>query len=184
MDKVSQTGRRWLVVGGFVLLLGGLGFGIYAWSFADRVAFLPPLLDQPLTVRQDTHGRGTFGAPRSGRRHHRGVDLIAPVGTPVRAVKGGWVVEARSDRGMGQYVELAHGGGLSTLYAHLQRIDVRRGVHVRQGQPIGLVGKTGNARARDIAAHLHFEVHQNGRPVDPVDNYLKPYFKRLDSDGG
>ena len=183
MDKTSSACRHWLVAGLFVLVLGSLGFGIYAWSFADRVAFLPPLLDQPLALRQDTHGRGTFGAPRSGRRHHRGVDLEAPVGTPVRAVKGGWVVEARRDRGMGNYVEVAHGGGLSTLYAHLLRLDVRPGAHVRQGQLLGLVGKTGNARARDIAPHLHFEVHQDGRPIDPVNNYLKPYFKRID-DGG
>ena len=157
-----------------MVCLAGLVVGAYAWSFADRVAFLPPLLGQPLVVRHDLHGQGDFGAPRHGRRVHRGVDLIAPVGTPVRAAKGGWVVEAKNDRrGMGNYVMLWHGRGLSTLYAHLTRIDVRLGQHVRQGQTLGTVGKTGNARARDIAAHLHFEVHRNGEPVDPLDGYLQ-----------
>lgn len=166
--------RPWLTAGVSLCCLAGLAFGAYAWSFADRVTFLPPLLGQPLMVRHDLHGQGDFGAPRSGRRLHRGVDLIAPVGTPVRATKGGWVIEAKNDqRGMGHYVVVWHGRGCSTLYAHLSRLDVRRGQRVRQGQTLGTVGKTGNARARDITAHLHFEVHRHGEPVDPLDGYLR-----------
>ena len=167
---MGKTVRGWLV--SFVVV-GTLGYGVYAWSFTDRVAFLPPLLGQPLQIRHDAHGQGVFGAPRRGRRHHRGIDLIAPVGTPVRAVKGGWVAAAQRDRGMGHYVVLRHRGGMETWYAHLDRIDVRPGQHVRQGATIGTVGKTGNARARDIASHLHFEVHAGGRAVDPV-TYLEP----------
>lgn len=166
--------RPWLTDGIALLCVVGVACGAYAWTFADRVAFLPPLVGQSLVVRHDLHGQGTFGAPRHGRRVHRGVDLIAPVGTPVRAVKGGWVTEATNDpRGMGNHVIVWHGRGLSTLYAHLSRLDVRRGQRVRQGQMLGAVGKTGNARARDITAHLHFEVHEHGEPVDPLDGYLR-----------
>lgn len=157
--------RGWLVS---LLLFGTLGYGVYAWSFTDRVAFLPPLVGQRLEVRHDPHGQGVFGAPRSGRRLHRGIDLVAPVGTPVRAVQGGWVTVVQRDRGMGNYVVIRHHDALETLYAHLSRLDVRPGQHVRQGATIGTVGKTGNARARDMAPHLHFEIHEHGRPVDPV----------------
>ena len=172
--RARPARRSWLTVGAALIVLAGLACAVYAWSFADRVAFLPPLLGQPIMVRHDLHGQGDFGASRHGRRVHHGVDLIAAVGTPVRAAKGGWVVEARNDkRGMGNYVTIWHGRDLSTLYAHLSRMDVRVGQHVRQGQTIGAVGKTGNARARDITAHLHFEVHQDGDPVDPMDGYLR-----------
>ena len=158
-----------------LVALAGASGGVYAWSFTDRVAFLPPLLGWPLTIRQDAHGRGLFGAPRSGRRQHNGVDLSSSVGTPVRAVKGGWVAIARTHKGLGNYIMLWHGRGLGTVYAHLSRMDVTPGQRVRQGQVIGAVGKTGNARARDIVPHLHFEIRQHGRPLDPLERYLKPY---------
>ena len=125
-------------------------------------------LDQPhLVVRSDGKGSGEFGAPRSGRRRHHGVDLEAPIGTPVRAIRSGVVVETGTHRGLGRYVEVEHGRELRSLYGHLQAIDVQVGQRVRQAQLIGTVGKTGNARSPIIKPHLHIEILRGDTPVDP-----------------
>lgn len=99
---------------------------------------------------------------------HLGVDLLVPVGTPVYAAKCGLVINAESNRGFGNYVEILHRGGLVTIYAHLSQMDVYQGQRVCQGQRIGEVGKTGNARNRLILPHLHFEVRRYGIPQDPL----------------
>jgi murein DD-endopeptidase MepM/ murein hydrolase activator NlpD len=97
-------------------------------------------------------------------RAHRGVDYGAPHGTPVRAVGDGRVEFAGWQNGYGNIVELRHGNERSTLYAHLSRIDVRKGQSVEQGQHLGAVGATGWA----TGPHLHFEFRVNGQHVDPV----------------
>ena len=168
--------RRWAAPLLLLLAAGAVAAGVYAWTLVDGVAVLPPLVGQPLIVRRDGHGQGLFGAPRNGGRFHRGVDLLAPVGTPVRAMRGGWVAPAAKHQGLGNYVVLRHRGGVSTWYAHLDRVTVAPNQWVRQGQTVGTVGKTGNARARDIAAHLHFEIHEGETPVDPL-GYLRPFMR-------
>lgn len=95
---------------------------------------------------------------------HEGVDVAAPEGTPVRAMKSGRVERAGSAGGYGLMVLMSHGSNVQTLYAHLSRIDVRQGERVRGGQVIGAVGRTGSA----TGPHLHFEVVRWGRPEDPV----------------
>lgn len=95
---------------------------------------------------------------------HHGVDIAAPEGTAVRAMKSGRVEVAGTRGGYGQTVVISHGGSMWTLYAHLSRIDVRPGDRVSGGQVIGAVGRTGNA----TGPHLHFEVVRWGRPEDPV----------------
>lgn len=95
---------------------------------------------------------------------HRGVDVAAPHGAPVRAMQNGRVVFAGSRGRYGLCVILEHGSNLRTLYAHLSRIDVRQGARVDGGQVIGAVGATGNA----TGPHLHFEVWRWGRVDDPV----------------
>lgn len=70
--------------------------------------------------------------------------------------------------GLGRYVELAHGGGLRSLYAHLQAIDTETGRRVRQGERIGTVGTTGNARHWLITPHVHLELVKDAQPVDPA----------------
>lgn len=127
----------------------------------------PPIDADSLLVRQDAKGDGRFGAPRSGRRRHRGVDLLAPLNSPVRAIRSGTVIEVGSHRGLGRFVEVAHGRGLTTLYAHLATAAVERGDRVAQGQVIGAVGKTGNARHPWISSHLHLEVARQGEVIDP-----------------
>ena len=97
-------------------------------------------------------------------RAHLGVDYGAPTGTPVRTVGEGTVDFAGWQNGYGNVVQIQHGNAKSTLYAHLSRIDVRRGQRVEQGQRIGAVGSTGWS----TGPHLHFEFRVNGQHKDPV----------------
>lgn len=96
------------------------------------------------------------------RRLHGGSDIAAPMGTPVYAARGGTVRNAVT-RGWGNHVTIAHGGGLSTLYAHLSRFGLPSGSRVRTGQYIGNVGSTGMS----TGPHLHFEYYVNGSRRNP-----------------
>lgn len=98
-------------------------------------------------------------------RAHTGVDYGAPTGTPVRTVGDGRVKFAGVMGGYGNVVEIEHGGGDTTLYAHLSRIEVRVGQPVERGQTIGGVGSTGWS----TGPHLHFEFKQNGVHRDPLE---------------
>jgi murein DD-endopeptidase MepM/ murein hydrolase activator NlpD len=97
-------------------------------------------------------------------RAHRGVDYSAPHGTAVRSVGEGVVEFAGWMNGYGNVVKVQHGKERGTLYAHLSRMDVRKGQAVEQGQRIGAVGATGWA----TGPHLHFEFQVNGQHVDPL----------------
>ena len=95
---------------------------------------------------------------------HNGLDLAAASGTSVRAAAPGLVVvAAKLSYGYGWRIMLDHGSGLTTLYAHLSRLDVAPGDRVTRGQVIGAVGATGQA----TGPHLHFEVALEGAMVDP-----------------
>jgi murein DD-endopeptidase MepM/ murein hydrolase activator NlpD len=98
------------------------------------------------------------------RRAHLGVDYGAPTGTPVRVVGDGVVDFAGRQNGYGNVVEVRHANNRSTLYAHLSRIDVKRGQRVEQGQRIGAVGATGWA----TGPHLHYEFRVAGQHQDPL----------------
>lgn len=97
-------------------------------------------------------------------RLHAGIDFGAPSGTPVHAAASGIVIASQYMRGFGNTVMIAHGSNLSTVYGHLSRYSVRAGQRVEKGQVIGAVGATGLA----TGPHLHFEVHVNGRAVNPL----------------
>jgi murein DD-endopeptidase MepM/ murein hydrolase activator NlpD len=97
-------------------------------------------------------------------RAHRGVDLGAPEGTPVKAPAAGHVASVGRRLGYGLVIEMVHSGGVVTRYAHLHSAIVRAGDDVTMGQPIGAVGESGLA----TAPHLHFEVWVKGTAVDPV----------------
>lgn len=102
--------------------------------------------------------------PRGGDPgFHAGLDLRARAGTPVYAAAAGVVTRSEPSGAYGNVVILDHGGGLGTLYAHHRENLVRAGDRVRRGQPIGLVGRTGNA----TGDHLHFEVRWKDGTVDP-----------------
>lgn len=145
------------------------------WTLASQGATFAWPIGGPshYTVRNDPYGLGAFGARRSGGRTHNGIDLAAPVGATVRAAGAGRARQSRQPRGMGAYVEIVHGNGCVTLYGHLSRVLVADGQWVLRGEPIGLVGKSGNARRRAIQPHLHFELRLQGVPVDPLDGYLE-----------
>jgi murein DD-endopeptidase MepM/ murein hydrolase activator NlpD len=104
--------------------------------------------------------------PISGkRRFHEGMDIAAPTGTEVRAVQSGTVRFAGTKGGYGNVVELEHGDGTVTRYAHASRLHVRRGDKIEVGESIADVGQTGHA----TGPHLHFQVEREGEAVDPVD---------------
>ncbi|HET8606595.1 MAG TPA: peptidoglycan DD-metalloendopeptidase family protein [Gaiellaceae bacterium] len=102
-------------------------------------------------------------APR-GDRFHAGIDLLAPAGTPVEAAAPGRVVWSGGRDGWGLLVTIADGGGIRTLYAHLETVRVRLGERVAAGAVVGRVGATGDA----TGPHLHFEVRVRGAAVDPL----------------
>ena len=104
--------------------------------------------------------------------YHNGIDLAAPSGTPILAANGGKVKKVVSAAGggvRGNYIVIDHGNGMETLYQHMRsRSPLNVGDSVKQGQKIGEVGNTGIG----TGPHLHFEVHQNEKPVNPR-NYIK-----------
>ncbi|HUB80619.1 MAG TPA: M23 family metallopeptidase [Bryobacteraceae bacterium] len=111
---------------------------------------------------------GSFG-PRQdpfsgeGEEIHKGVDISGAIGTPVHVTADGIVRFADTMSGFGRLVVVDHGGGVETWYGHMSKLYVHTGQEVRRAEPIGEVGMSG----RTTAPHLHYEVHVNGRPVNP-----------------
>lgn len=96
---------------------------------------------------------------------HPGVDLGADVGTPIKAIKAGEIIEADYTRdGYGNTIVINHGKGLTSRYAHLSKIEVKVGENVTTKTEIGLVGMTGHTSG----PHLHLEIRQNGIPLNPM----------------
>ena len=107
----------------------------------------------------------TLGMSQGFGLLHPGVDLRAPVGTQVKSIDMGVVVEVEKMKsGYGHFVRIAHSGIVSSLYAHLDKVIVVAGQKVDKGEQIGTVGMTGWT----TGPHLHFEVHQGNRAVDPL----------------
>jgi murein DD-endopeptidase MepM/ murein hydrolase activator NlpD len=103
--------------------------------------------------------------PFTGRNaYHRGIDFAGPAGSQVVAVASGVVTYAKDRFGYGKTVEINHGNGYVTRYAHNQRVLVNPGETIQKGQSIALIGSTG----RSTGPHLHFEVLKQGRSVDPM----------------
>jgi len=96
-------------------------------------------------------------------RQHKGVDYAAPRGTPIRSVGAGVVEFAGWQNGYGNAVEIRHGNGRQNFYAHMSRLDVRKGQRIEQGDPVGAVGSTGWS----TGPHLHFEFRVNGQQQNP-----------------
>ena len=108
---------------------------------------------------------GYRASPFTGKREfHKGIDISARTGSPVVASADGMVSFSGLDRGYGRTITIKHGYGLKTRYAHLKKILVKKGQFVKRGEIIGLVGNSG----RSTGSHLHYEVHLNGVPVNPM----------------
>lgn len=137
---------------------------------ANRPGDMPPLPSH--SGRFQWPVRGKITSPFGTRVHpifktktvHTGIDISAPNGTPVKAAGTGDVLYSGWLRGYGQIIIMDHGGGYSTVYAHLSRISVSEGQRITAGQVIGNVGDTGVT----TGAHLHFEVRIKGDAKDPL----------------
>lgn len=138
----------------------------------------PPVNDGPVGVSSSVYLEGSAGGwthplpsgritsrygVNRGTHRHGGLDFGAPTGTPIRAARAGLVTHAGARGSYGLMVELDHGGGTTTRYAHMHRVSVSRGQKVRAGDKLGEVGSTG----RSSGPHLHFEIRRNGNTVDP-----------------
>jgi murein DD-endopeptidase MepM/ murein hydrolase activator NlpD len=111
-----------------------------------------------------SHGFGWRKDPWSGKRQfHRGIDIVADAGTPIRATADGLVSRATRVADYGKMVDLSHGFGYVTRYGHMSEILVKPGQQVRRGDVIGRVGSTG----RSTGPHVHYEVFRDGRRVNP-----------------
>lgn len=124
------------------------------WPTATPVADFPYLSSSYGWRRHPITGRQAM---------HEGLDFAAPRGTPINAAAGGVVVEARYVNGYGNLVEIDHGDGLLTRYAHASRLYVKQGDVVKRGQRVAAVGSSGLS----TGPHLHFEVKLAGQPLDP-----------------
>ena len=146
------------------IFIPGARISDYEYKKATGTLFIYPTrgrLTSPFGYRID---------PFTGtRRMHYGIDLANRIGTPVRAsMSGTVVVVANHPQGYGNYIVIRHERGYQSLYGHLDKILVRKGQRVSQGQKIGLMGSTG----RSTGPHLHFSLYKNYVPVNPLGGYL------------
>jgi murein DD-endopeptidase MepM/ murein hydrolase activator NlpD len=102
-------------------------------------------------------------------RPHEGIDVTAPMGSPIEAPAAGLVIDSGWESGYGNTITIDHGFGIVTKFAHASKLLVRNGERVKRGQRIALVGNSGLA----TGPHLHYEVRVKGRPVDPL-KYVLP----------
>ena len=150
---------------------GGRELQLLEWTAGGRTEWFDAAgvgekragLTRPVAGYQ-TSGFGMRFHPLLGyNRFHKGIDFGAGYGSPIYAVADGVVNFAGRHGGHGNFVMLRHGGNMGTGYAHMSRIAVAPGQHVRQGQVIGYVGSTGLS----TGPHLHFEVYRGGEAVNP-----------------
>ena len=140
-----------------------LAEGLERWNGLRRLNEILPL-GKPVNSRI-TSNFGTRKDPFTGKpKKHRGIDFAGKIGTELLAVAPGRVVSAGERVGYGTTVEIDHGLGFTTLYAHLSQILVSRGDWVRPGTVIGLAGSSG----RSTGPHLHYEIRYKGSPFDPT----------------
>lgn len=155
---VNRVTRESLAPGARLFFPGVQHTG-YEYSLSTGVAVL-----NPLRVGWQSSSFGYREDPFSGeRRKHRGVDIAANAGSPVKSASDGVVRVAGWDDVLGNYVEVRSRMGYSYIYGHMSRLAVRAGTVVAQGQVLGSVGSTGRA----TGPHLHFEVRKNGVPQNP-----------------
>ena len=164
----GPTGRQPPVL---LLPAGGEEFRRALLGWSARPASVPPtgdpaeILEMPVARTRLSSSFGYRHDPLGrGLRAHQGIDIPDAMSAPVHAAAGGLVVFAGRGGGYGNLVQIDHGGGSETRYGHLSAITVGVGDRVAQGDVVGLIGSTG----RSTGPHLHFEVRQDGRALDPL----------------
>jgi murein DD-endopeptidase MepM/ murein hydrolase activator NlpD len=146
-----------------VQLVNWTSDGKNQWFEASGVGERRGVMAMPVMGRLAS-GYGLRRHPILGyMRMHKGLDIAAPYGTPIRAAIDGVVASAGRNGGYGNFVKLSHPNGLATGYGHMSRFAVRPGTRVSQGQVIGYVGSTGMS----TGPHLHWEVWRNGGAINP-----------------
>jgi len=157
------------------MVIGGLGYTAYRWTSADgssgfydaegrslrRAFLLAPVQFRRISSRMSS---GRLHPILGIVRKHEGIDFAADAGTPVMAAGDGVVARREWSGGYGNLVEVDHGSGLITRYAHASKILVKQGDLVKRGQPVAQVGNSG----RSTGPHLHFEVLVDGVPQNPT----------------
>ena len=138
---------------------------------ADMLAALPAI--QPVSNKNLSRMASGYGYRihpiYKTRKLHAGMDFSAKSGTPIYATGNGKISKVRrSRRGYGNHVIIDHGYGYKSLYAHMKKYAVKKGQKVKRGEVIGYVGSTGTS----VAPHLHYEVHKDGRKINPVNFYF------------
>lgn len=162
MTEVSDVGRN-------ILSLQSEIDEMYKLN-EEKIRFLEAT---PNHIPVDGWITSTFGFrknPVSGvYKMHEGVDIAAPIGTPVYAPADGKVVLADMQGGYGRKIIIEHGYGVTTVFAHGSNLFVKEGEEVKKGQKIAAVGSTGSS----TGPHLHYEVHIDGIPTDPMKFIIK-----------
>jgi murein DD-endopeptidase MepM/ murein hydrolase activator NlpD len=134
----------------------------------ERLASTPSIMPTTGWLSSE-FSRSRFHPILHKARPHEGIDLAAPYGTPVVAPAAGTVELVTEQTGYGLVLQIDHGNGVETKYAHLSRIIVHVGQRVTRGEPIAAIGNSGLS----TGPHLHYEVHVNGKVVDPL-TYVLP----------
>ncbi|MBC7428858.1 MAG: M23 family metallopeptidase [Bacteriovorax sp.] len=131
----------------------------------DKESFLR---STPTLMPTNGHLTSTYGprmSPYAGRiKFHEGIDVGAPIGTPIVAPADGIVTFAGPKPGFGNFVQIDHGYGVETIYGHASQVLAKKGQKVARGDRIAIVGNTGYS----TGPHVHYEVRVNGTPVDPL----------------
>lgn len=133
----------------------------------EHIPAIQPVLNKDL--RRVASGFGIRIDPIYRRpKMHQGMDFTAPTGTDIFATGNGTIISAGWQQGYGNAVKINHGFGYETLYGHMHKVKVRKGQRVIRGEIIGEVGNTG----KSTGPHLHYEVHYQGKPVNPQNYYF------------
>lgn len=136
----------------------------YLENFIDKIP-----LREPIKNYYFSSGFGVRRDPFTRKyKMHNGLDMVGPIGAKIYAPSDGKIIYVGSRGGFGRTIEIDHGNGIVTEYAHLRRILVNRGMKIKKGQVIGVQGSTG----KSTGSHLHYEIRYKGKPHDPK-NFVK-----------
>ena len=136
----------------------------------EMLASIPAIL--PVSLKEAHQVSSSYGYRMhpiyKTMKFHAGMDFTGAIGTPIYATGNGLVVESQFDKGYGRHVIIDHGFSYKTMYAHMEKIVVKKGQPVKRGDVIGYLGNTGLS----TGPHLHYEVRKNEKTVDPINFYF------------